>query len=1065
MYALKNQKILKEKTLADLRRHIAEMTHYDEEKAISNLLEASSLGEGSRDAIVEAAQNLVKLSRKNSDEQGTMDHFLHEFGLSNKEGIALMCLAEALLRVPDGSTADKLIAEKIKSGNWADHKGRSESLFVNASTWGLMLTGKFINLGSNIIKRPDNWFKRFVLNSGEPVVRKAINQAMKIMGGQYVLGRTIEEASTRGGKQNNTGTRFSFDMLGEGARTMADAERYFQSYKDAIEKIGAANSEDNCHKADGISVKFSALHPRYEFSQHETVMREMLPRIKDLAALARSKGLGFTIDAEEADRLEISLDIFAALASDKELEGWDGLGIVVQAYQKRAPYVLDWLTALGREKGRKFMVRLVKGAYWDSEIKHSQEMGLADYPVYTRKPSTDLSYQICAERLMAARDVIYPQFATHNAYTVAVVLELARQAGQNGQFVRDFEFQRLHGMGHLLYNELLHTIKNPVNIRVYAPVGAHKDLLPYLVRRLLENGANSSFVNRFMDKDVSVDELIQDTITLVKGKTPRRHGAIPLPANILTASGKEAAPRKNAKGIDLAGSIEISELNSKMKNAAKEKWIAGPIIGGALLSRQAKPVYDPSNIKNIVGTVGTPTDEDIEMAVQKAVGAHPAWNKMGGNARAGILEKAADLMEADCERLMTIIAKEAGRTVADGLSEVREAADFCRYYAMQARQDFSSSLSLPGPTGEKNELSLHGRGVFFCIAPWNFPLALFVGQVAAALAAGNCVIAKPAETTPIIACEAVKILLEAGVPADVIAFVPGKGSHIGGILTKDDRISGIAFTGSTGTAKFINRGLAARDGAIVPLIAETGGQNVMIVDSTALPEQVVDDVLASAFQSAGQRCSALRVLFLQNEIADQVIPMLKGGLECLKIGDPMDLSTDVGPVIDENARSLLVSHAERMDKEAKLIAALDVPEDFKEGTYFAPRIYEIDSIEQLTEEVFGPILHIVRYDASKLDELLAQIKNTGFGLTMGIHSRIEASAKYIFNKSSVGNTYVNRNIVGAVVGVQPFGGQGLSGTGPKAGGPHYMYRFAAEKTLSVNLVATGGNTDLFCLDD
>jgi RHH-type proline utilization regulon transcriptional repressor/proline dehydrogenase/delta 1-pyrroline-5-carboxylate dehydrogenase len=1062
MYDLSDQKILDHKTLEQLRLDIAKAAHYDEEDAISNLLSSSSLTDERRKSIVDAAQNLVKISRSHSESQGTMDHFLHEFGLSNKEGVALMCLAEALLRVPDGDTADKLISEKIKSGNWAEHKGRSESLFVNASTWGLMLTGKFIELGPDVTKRPDNWFKRFVLSTGEPVVRKAINQAMKIMGGQYVLGRTIEEASSRGKKQNHKGTRFSFDMLGEGARTMADADRYFESYKEAIKKIGAANEEDNPYAADGISVKFSALHPRYEFAQHDLVMAQMLPRIKELAKLAREQGLGFTIDAEEADRLEISLDIFEALATDDALLAWDGLGIVVQAYQKRAPYVLDWLVTLARQESRKFMVRLVKGAYWDSEIKHAQEMGLGDYPVYTRKPITDLSYQICAERLMNARDVIYPQFATHNAYSVAMVLELARKDGES---VRDFEFQRLHGMGGLLYNELQNTLKKPVNIRVYAPVGAHKDLLPYLVRRLLENGANSSFVNRFMDKDVELDELIRDTVTLVEGKIPRRHGAIPLPADILSASGKEGAPRKNAKGIDLSGSIEIAELLKKMTKTVETKWTAGPIIGGKTLVRDRKPVVDPSNVKNIVGTVGTPTDADVELAVIKGVEAHPAWDNLGGCARADILEKAADLMEKDTERLMAIIAREAGRTIGDGLAEVREAVDFCRYYAMQARKNFSTPIDLPGPTGERNELSLHGRGVFFCIAPWNFPLALFVGQVAAALASGNCVIAKPAETTPIIAYEAVKILHAAGVPGDVLAYVPGKGSHIGGLLTGDDRISGIAFTGSTGTAKFINRGLAARAGAIVPLIAETGGQNVMIVDSTALPEQVADDVLASAFQSAGQRCSALRVLFLQEEIADNVITMLKGGLECLKIGDPMDLSTDVGPVIDDNARGLLVAHAERMDQSATLIAALEVPAEFKDGTYFGPRIYEIESIDQLTEEVFGPILHIVRYKASKLDELLAQIRNTGFGLTMGIHSRIEGSAEYIFDKSRVGNTYVNRNIVGAVVGVQPFGGQGLSGTGPKAGGPHYMYRFATEKTLSVNLVATGGNTDLFCLED
>lgn len=1041
-------------TLADIRLAMRGTTHRDEEDCIANLIAASGLDKGVRENIVSQARALVSRSREKSGDQGTMDYFLQEFGLSNGEGVALMCLAEALLRVPDGDTADKLIAEKIRSGEWAGHKGKSESLFVNASVWGLMMTGRIVDLGDDVVKNPNSWLKKLVNKLGEPMIRLAVMQAMRIMGGQYVLGRTIKEASKRGKSDNAPGTRFSFDMLGEGARTTADAERYFASYREAIEKIGQEQDKDNVYAADGISVKFSALHPRYEYAQQRQVMGEMLDKIKQLALHAKAQNIGFTIDAEEADRLDLSLDIFEALARDENLQDWDGLGLVVQAYQKRAPYVIDWLVRLGRECGRKFMIRLVKGAYWDSEIKHAQEMGLDDYPVYTRKPSTDLSYQICAQRLMAARDVIYPQFATHNAYTIALVLELA---GAD----RDFEFQRLHGMGQLLYKQLQGGLEQPVNLRLYAPVGVHRDLLPYLVRRLLENGANSSFVNRFMDKDLPVEELMQDTLSLVEGASPRRHGKIPLPLDILSASGREAGIRDNAKGLDLSCPVAVETLYEKMKPAVTE---GGPLIGGEFLKRDGENVVNPTDITDTIGRVGVVEDADMDAALEKSTAAQGAWDALGGGARGEILRKAADLMERDREKLMALISVEAGRTVADTLSEVREAIDFCRYYAVQAEAHFAAPLDLPGPTGEKNTISLHGRGTFLCISPWNFPLAIFVGQVAAALAAGNAVIAKPAEVTPLIAFAAVKLLHEAGVPGDVLHLVTGRGSRIGGYLIPDERISGVAFTGSTGTAQLINRSLAARDGIIAPLIAETGGQNVMIVDSTALPEQVVDDVISSAFQSAGQRCSALRVLFLQEEVADKITDMLSGAMDCLTIGNPRDLKSDVGPVIDDNARGELVAHAQRMDKEAKLIKALDVPEEFRRGTFFGPRLYEIDSLTQLTEEVFGPILHIVRFKAGDLDRVLEDVRGTGFGLTFGVHSRIEGRAQEIFEKLSIGNSYVNRNMVGAVVGVQPFGGQGLSGTGPKAGGPRYLFRFATEKTLSINTVATGGNTELFSLE-
>jgi len=1058
MYSLAENAQDRVEALDEIRGVIRAMTHADEEQSIANLLDSSSLTVGARGRMVKAARDLVTLSRTKSAQQGSMDYFLQEFGLSNREGVALMCLAEALLRVPDGLTADKLIAEKIQSGDWSDHKGKSESLFVNASTWGLMMTGGIVNLGDDVTENFSGWMKRLIAKSGEPVIRKAVMQAMRIMGGQYVLGRNIEEATKRGKKENRPDTRFSFDMLGEGARTFEDAAQYFTAYDQAIEKIGQAHKKsDDVYNADGISVKFSALHPRYEFAQSAAVMTDMYPKIFQLALAAKSRGLGFTIDAEEAARLDISLDIFEALARAPELAGWDGLGIVVQAYQKRAPYVLDWVIALGRNMNRKFMIRLVKGAYWDSEIKHAQEMGLPDYPVYTRKPTTDLSYQICAERMMRARDVIYPQFATHNALTVALILELA---GAD----RDFEFQRLHGMGHLLYDQLQNIMSPKLNMRVYAPVGAHKDLLPYLVRRLLENGANSSFVNRFMDRNIPVEDLMQDSADLVMAAQPRRHGKIPLPVDILSASGREARPRKNAMGRDLDDPVAMEHLIGKMTQAVQKSLTTGPIVGGTLITRPAEDICNPAHINEVIGTVGLSEGRDIEQALARSTAAQKTWDAIGGTARAEILNGAADLMEERMPALMGIIAKEAGRTIADALSEVREAVDFLRYYALQGAAHFDQALLLPGCTGEYNALSLHGRGVFLCISPWNFPLAIFTGQVAAALAAGNGVIAKPAEQTPIIAGEAIKILHQAGVPGDILHMLPGGGSSIGGRLVADERISGVAFTGSTDTARIINRTLAERAGAIVPLIAETGGQNVMIVDSTALPEQVVDDVIASAFQSAGQRCSALRVLYLQEEVADKIIDMLKGALACRRIGDPMLLSTDVGPVIDQEARKMLLDHAAHMDDEAMLLAEGQIPEECAGGSYFAPRIYQISSLDQLTKEIFGPILHIIRYQAKDMDRVLDQIRATGFGLTLGVHSRIEATAHEIFQKLDVGNTYVNRNIVGAVVGVQPFGGQGLSGTGPKAGGPRYLYRFATEKTLSINTVATGGNTDLFCLE-
>ena len=756
-----------------------------------------------------------------------------------------MCLAESLLRVPDAETADDLIAEKILSGNWKEHSGQSDSLFVNASTWGLMLTGHVVSLESEITENTDNWLKKLVNRVSEPVVRLAVSQAMKIMGQQYVLGRDINEAIKRGRKENIEDTRFSFDMLGEGARTMKDAERYFNAYMKAIRQIGARETKDNVIEASGISVKFSALHPRYQYVQEERVLNEMLPRIRELALEAKKFGLGFSVDAEEADRLDISLDIFESLSRDPELLGWDGLGFVLQAYGKRAPFVAQWLAELARDAGRKLMVRLVKGAYWDTEIKLAQEEGYKEFPVYTRKANTDLSYQVCAAKLLEAQDVIYPQFATHNAHTAALVLELAE--GKN------YEFQRLHGMGDLLHMQLSKG-KSQSPVRVYAPVGAHKDLLPYLVRRLLENGANSSFVNRFMDKKCVVEEVITDVQADVESSSSRRHSAIPLPVDIFRAVGED---RDDTHGVDLANADAANELLNAVNSMAGETWTIGPIIGGELNTEEGQPVVRPTDTTQVIGSCRKASADEVSKALELAHNAQPAWDALGGTARADILDKAADMMEARMAQLIGVITYEAGRTLNDGVSEVREAVDFLRYYALQARNRFSAPEKVTGPLGEVAEHSLHGRGVFFCVSPWNFPLAIFVGQVAAALASGNSVIAKPADPTPIIASEGIKILHEAGVPGDVLNFVPGRGSVLGPILNTDSRIKGVAFTGSTEVALDIQKTLVERGGEVPVFIAETGGQNSMIVDSSSLPEQVVDDAIRSAFLSAGQRCSAL----------------------------------------------------------------------------------------------------------------------------------------------------------------------------------------------------------------
>ena len=1035
-----------------IREELRSAYRADETEVVNRLFDELRLPASSLDRIAERARSLVVQVRKKRTGASGLDAFLHEYGLSTQEGVVLMCLAEALLRVPDEATIDKLIKDKLSAADWEKHLGHSDSLFVNASTWALMLTGRVVRLDERRSEDVTGMMRRLIHRSGAPVIRNAVHQAMRILGRQFVMGRTIQEAIKRAQWWEKRGYTYSYDMLGEAARTMADAERYFTAYQKAIAAIGKAGRGKSIAQSPGISVKLSALHPRYEIAQNERVMSELAPKLKALCLAAKQADIGLNIDAEEADRLDISLDVIEAVSAEPELSGWDGFGIVVQAYQKRAPYVLDWLADMARRHKRRLMLRLVKGAYWDMEIKRSQEQGLPGYPVFTRKVNTDVSYLACAKRLFANLDVFYPQFATHNAHTVAAIMELAGNS-------KDFEFQRLHGMGEELYDQIVDPGTLGIPCRIYAPVGSHEDLLAYLVRRLLENGANTSFVNRIVDESQPIDEIIADPIAQARRLERIPHPRIPLPRNLY---GPE---RPNSKGIDLSDLQVLKPLANAMNAAVGRLWEAAPIVGGQPGHGQIKAVADPADHSRQVGEVIEAQAEHLEDALTRAYRAAPGWDATPAIERASCLERAADLMEQNHADILALCVREAGKTLLDAVAELREAVDFCRYYAARAREDFAAPLALPGPTGERNQMSLHGRGVFLCISPWNFPLAIFTGQVTAALAAGNAVIAKPAEQTPLIAAFAVKLLHQAGVPGDVLHLLPGDGPTVAGPLVADSRIAGVAFTGSTDTAKLINRTLAERKGPIVPLIAETGGQNAMLVDSTALPEQVVKDVLASSFQSAGQRCSALRVLFLQTDVADKILTMLVGAMRELRLGDPALLHTDVGPVIDEDARALLQHHAERMDREAKCLYRAELGRECQTGTFFAPAAYEIDSLDRLEREVFGPILHIIRYRAEDLDAVIDAIKNTGYGLTLGIHTRIDSTVRYICERLPVGNTYVNRNQIGAIVGVQPFGGHGLSGTGPKAGGPYYLHRFANERTLSIDTTAAGGNASLLSLEE
>ena len=1034
-----------------LRAAIRDSCRVDETEAVARILAAAEIPVDMRHCIGERARGIVAAVRRDRLGKGGIDAFLHEYALSSPEGVALLCLAEALLRIPDAETVDRLIRDKIGSADWESHLGRSESMFINASTWALMLTGRLLH---TVSPAPDlrTVLRRFVARSSEPVLRQAVTAAMHIIGRQFVMGRTIGEALERARGAEQQGYRHSYDMLGEAAHTAADAARYAAAYDDAIAAIGRSWGGRIIADAPGISIKLSALHPRYEMAQRARVLSEVSLILLELSRHARGAGIGLTIDAEEADRLDLSLDLFEALALSPDLADWDGLGLAVQAYQKRALPVIEWLADLARRSGRRLMVRLVKGAYWDSEIKRTQELGLDGYPVYTRKVATDVSYLACARRLLAFGPIFYPQFATHNAHTVAALLEFAGER-------RDYEFQRLHGMGEALYEQIVGAERLDRPCRVYAPVGSHEDLLPYLVRRLLENGANTSFVNRLVDEAQPINAIVADPIAQLARLPVKPHPRIPLPRDLYGPA------RETSRGLDLDHAPVQAALRDGLAAALCQPRSAAPIIDGIEQPGAAEPVFDPSDRRRPVGMVVAAGPREIDRALGRALFSAPSWDRTPAAERAAVLERAADLYQNRMVELMALIIREGGRTIPAALAEIREAVDYLRYYALRARVDFAASEPLPGPTGERDEIALHGRGVFACISPWNFPLAIFTGQIAAALAAGNAVVAKPAEQTPLVAATAVRLLHQAGVPGDVLHLLPGTGEIVGAALVGDPRVAGIAFTGSTETARRINLDLARRAGPIVPLIAETGGQNAMIVDSSALAEQVVSDVLISAFDSAGQRCSSLRLLYVQVDIADRLLAMLAGAMTELVVGDPALLATDVGPIIDAPAREALEQHAQRMAREGHLLYQCALPAGTEHGTFFAPRVFQMDGAERLPGEVFGPILHVVRWHADRLNAVLDEIAATGYGLTLGIQSRIDETTRYILARLHIGNSYVNRSMIGAVVGVQPFGGEGLSGTGPKAGGPRYLHRFATERTLSVDTTAAGGNATLLSLHD
>lgn len=1022
---------------------------------VAALIERAVFTEDERRRAGEIARHLVHATRANKGKQGSIDAFMHEYGLASEEGVILMCLAEALLRIPDAATADQFIADKISGGAWDKHRGHSDSLFVNASTWGLMLTGRIMKMREAQGANPMQSIKRLVARSGEPVIRQAVRQAVKLLGDQFVLGTTIQGALLRARPLEAKGFRFSFDMLGEAARTERDAERYFQRYMEAIDAVGSAagafteTSLDAIFARPSVSVKLSALHPRFEPGKEARLVRELNPRLLTLARAARAKGIALTIDAEEQDRLDVTLKAFGEAFLDPHLDNWHGLGIAVQAYGKRAIPVLRWLRRLSQQSGRRIPVRLVKGAYWDSEIKWAQERGLADYPVFSRKMHTDVSYLAAMRYLLADAQAFYPQFATHNAHAIAS----ARVAGG----ASEYEFQRLHGMGEALYDAVRADDRAARPVRIYAPVGGHEDLLGYLVRRLLENGANTSFVNRLADDETPVSDIVADPVEQAEREREDGKARAPLarPRDIFLPE------RQASNGLALTEQSVRAPLVADMAKVLKTPFAAGPIVNGVAVTGgdAAQLMLSPHDKRERVGTVRLATPANLEEALTGATTAAHRWDVTAAGDRARILEFAADLFERERAVLMAALVREAGKTIEAAQGEIREACDYLRYYAGEARRLFAQPVRLKSPTGEENLLSLRARGVFGCISPWNFPIAIFTGQIAAALAAGNTVIAKPAEQTPVSAFLCVRLLHEAGIPKDVLHLVTGAGK-LGEALIKDPRVKGVAFTGSNETAWAIQRTLVARHGPIIPFIAETGGLNAMIVDSSALPEQVVRDAVRSAFDSAGQRCSAARVLFVQDDAAPRIKAMLAGAIETLDVGDPLDYATDIGPVIDEAAQDVLEGHKVRMEREGREIIDLPLPESCRPGTYVTPALYEIERLGALEREVFGPVLHLVRFERGAIDKVVGALNATGYGLTLGLHSRIEAVADYVAEHARVGNLYVNRNQIGAMVGVQPFGGEGLSGTGPKAGGPNYLARFATERVRTTDITATGGNYQL-----
>ena len=1007
------------------------------------LLTAAHRDAAAEQRIDARATRLVEAIRGRVAGLGGVEDFLHAYALSTKEGLALMVLAEALLRVPDAATADRLIEDKLAAGRWLDSDVKSTAILISASAWTLGIAARIIHAGET----PETILDTIVRRLGLPAMRAATRQAMRLIGSHFVLGQTIEEALARA--RSHAEFRYSFDMLGEGARTGGDSHKYFDAYASAIAAIGAVAGNMALPARPGISVKLSALHPRYEAISRERVHNELVPRLLELAGMAKARDLQFTVDAEEADRLELSLEVIGRVIGDKTLHDWEGFGLAVQAYQKRAPQVIEWAEAAAASHNRRLTVRLVKGAYWDTEVKRAQERGLADYPVFTRKPMTDLNYMACVHKLLAARPRLYPQFATHNALTVASIVEDA--GGVDG-----FEFQRLYGMGEALYEALLAELPLAA-CRVYAPVGGHRDLLAYLVRRLLENGANSSFVSVAADASVPISEILRRPQSVISGAAAARNPRIPLPRDLYRPQ------RQNSAGVDFGDSAGLRALLAQVRDGADTSSLAAPLVDGVPQRGSERKVRSPIDGREI-GVVREADAATAQAAMHCAAVGFPKFAATAVDERAVILERAADLLERDRGHLIALLQSEGGKTLDDALSELREAVDYCCYYAAQARTTLAPQ-PMPGPTGESNVLGYRGRGVFVCISPWNFPLAIFLGQVCAALAAGNSVVAKPAEQTPLIAARAIGILHEAGIPRTALHLVPGDGK-VGAWLVADRAVAGVAFTGSTEVGRAINLALAEKDGPIAPLIAETGGINAMIVDATALPEQVTDDVLASAFRSAGQRCSALRLLCLQEDVADRILDMLIGAVRELKVGDPRALDSHIGPVIDRDSQSRLERWIGDMARAGRLRLRSDsdrLPPDG--GTYVAPAIIELDRASDLREEVFGPVLHMVRWPAQGLDALLDDIAANGTALTLGIHSRIDLTVERIAARLANGNVYVNRNMIGAVVGTQPFGGTHLSGTGPKAGGPNYLRRFAAEQVITVNTAAAGGNAGLLAQDD